>query len=99
VRGQAQKKGKGKKKTKRLTKQNKDPSVLAFDNALPPLVLGAAQTMFGEDSVFWTEHGYPTDGFFSYYSELESKPDEVGLIAQLAAALRPLAEAAAPGVR
>ena len=46
-------------------KRGCDP-VVSFNQVLPMSLLQSLQTAFSPSSVFWTEHKYPTDSFFSY---------------------------------
>ena len=76
-------------------------SVKALDNALPEEMLRALQHAFAADSLFFTEHNYPTPGFFSYTlpprsSSGANQKSQETLMHQVIAHLRPLIEAAFP---
>ncbi|CAK9069273.1 unnamed protein product [Durusdinium trenchii] len=45
--------------------------VVAFDDALPLELLSSLQDAFKPEAAFWSEHCYPTPGFFSYNQSLE----------------------------
>eukprot|EP00940_MAST-03C_sp_MAST-3C-sp2_P003588 g3588.t1 len=43
------------------------PPACFVDDLLPTDVFARVRECFAPDSPFWTEHGYPTETFFSYY--------------------------------
>jgi hypothetical protein len=53
--------------------------VKAFDNVLAPTLLAATQHAFGPAAAFWSDHDYPTPGFFSYYCDLEAGAFHTGV--------------------
>ncbi|CAN0417161.1 unnamed protein product, partial [Phaeothamnion confervicola] len=46
------------------------PSVVLLDGALHATPLRNLQAVFAPTSPFWSEHSYPTPGFFSYHYRL-----------------------------
>ena len=59
------------------------PPACFVDDILPDkLFAHLARVIFAPNSVFWAEHGYPTDTFFSYYEPLQpvqsKKKDTIG---------------------
>ena len=56
--------------------RNCDP-VATFNHALPTTLLQSLQTAFSSSSVFWTEHKYPTNAFFSYNIKQSSNQSSV----------------------
>lgn len=74
-------------------KLSKPPSV-CFDNIFPSFMLESLLNIFGADSSFWTEHGYPSSAFFSYNTSIASSNNPQSsannIISQLADYLRPL---------
>ena len=73
------------------------PHVQTLDHALPRELLHALQRAFAGESQFFTQHGYPTPGFFSYNVDVTRQdPTTPTLMHQVVAHLRPFVEAAFP---
>ena len=70
--------------------------VRCFDDALPSNIFHKLQDVFAIDSPFWSEHGYPTDEFFSYNVLLTRKKKCKNLIEQVAKYVKPLVAANFP---
>eukprot|EP00603_Paraphysomonas_imperforata_P000829 CAMPEP_0114417378 /NCGR_PEP_ID=MMETSP0103-20121206/2931_1 /TAXON_ID=37642 ORGANISM="Paraphysomonas imperforata, Strain PA2" /NCGR_SAMPLE_ID=MMETSP0103 /ASSEMBLY_ACC=CAM_ASM_000201 /LENGTH=539 /DNA_ID=CAMNT_0001585665 /DNA_START=54 /DNA_END=1673 /DNA_ORIENTATION=- len=77
--------------------------VRCHDNVLPPELLRRLCQIFSADSPFWTEHDYPSDGFFSYNVPLsvpkcsaDEKSCYSDLMQQLGQYLQPLVSATFP---
>lgn len=60
-----------------------------YDDVLPSALFNAIQTALAEP-VFWEEHGYPADAFFSY--SLERDTLRTSVLGAVAETIRPLAE-------
>ena len=81
-----------KKKLKRpvtSVKSNKLDPVVTFDDVLPASLLQPLLAAFSSSSVFWSEHEYPTQEFFSYNIRDD---DNNSLIKQIADYIKPLLE-------
>lgn len=52
-------------------------AIACYDNVLPPCLLSGLLSAFSLSSQFWTEHGYPTDSFFSYNTRLPIGKEEM----------------------
>lgn len=67
----------------------KSNPVVTFDDALPACLLQPLIAAFSPSSVFWSEHEYPTQEFFSYNIRNDDKDS---LIKQVSEYVRPLLE-------
>jgi hypothetical protein len=70
-----------------LNKQLSHTPVVAFDDVLPPNLLQPLLAAFSPSSMFWSEHNYPTEDFFSYSCE---KSDNPSLMSQIIEFVTPL---------
>lgn len=68
-----------------------------FDNILPECFLSRLLVAFSSDSAFWAEHGYPTDRFFSYNTQLPGTASLCEETVKRKASARAPSDAAASG--
>ena len=88
-----------KKKVRSLVsavKPNKSDPVVTFDDVLPASLLQPLLAAFSSSSVFWSEHEYPTQEFFSYNIRDD---DNDSLIRQVADYIKPLLESHFSGMK
>ena len=71
------------------TRSKKSNPVVTFDDVLPASLLQPVIAAFSPSSVFWSEHEYPTEEFFSYNIRND---DNDSLIKQVSEYVRPLLE-------
>jgi hypothetical protein len=78
-----------KEKLEASMRSKKSNPVVTFDDVLPANLLQPLIAAFSPSSVFWSEHEYPTQEFFSYNIRND---DNESLIKQVSEYVRPLLE-------